>query len=659
VFEYDYRFQRPQQLAVQFAEAGHRVFWISPSRFLPPSSPNLYALRAVHPGIWEVQLRARIPNIYNGRLSDSSVCAIADALSQLYLDAGIAESSVIVELPFWRRIGLALSERHCAQMVYDCMDRWETFPEVGVFTRTEQEPLTHEARPMIVTGQGLHDTYASEDRRPVVIRNGVDFAFFKTPSNPGRLESIAGPIVGYYGAIANWFDFDLVEKVARLRPQYSFVLIGGAGLENNVTGKQFSRLRRLPNVHLLGHRPYLEMPDYLAGLDVCTVPFVLNAVTAATDPVKLYEYFSQGKPVVATQMSELSQCGDLVYLAAGAEEFAARIDAALGEEPSLKQRRIEFAASNTWKTRFEMMDSAIRNAAPKVSVLIACFNNVDFLPSCLDSVLRDCAYPNLEVVVVDNGSTDGSLALLEHYAADYERLRVISSSINLGFAGANNRAAAAATGEFLVLLNTDTIVPRRWLSPLLRHFRDNREIGILLPVTNWAGNEAKIRVSYTDIESMNAFATHLAGREAGRLREIRCAPLFAAVIPASVWRDVGNLDEGFGVGMFEDDDYSIRVRQAGLRVVLAEDCFVHHFGKGAFAKLPAKDHRTLFDSNLAYFEKKWRTKWQPHQYRAGITDECGCFKLDSFVNQRPTRQGGPAAKTAAGDSNHNGQPLGA
>ncbi|HEX5430908.1 MAG TPA: hypothetical protein VFW83_03005, partial [Bryobacteraceae bacterium] len=95
-------------------------------------------------------------------------------------------------------------------------------------------------------------------------------------------------------------------------------------------------------------------------------------------------------------------------------------------------------------------------------------------------------------------------------------------------------------------------------------------------------------------------------------------PLFCGCTPRRVWDRVGGLDERFQVGMFEDDDFSLRIRQAGYRTVMAEDCFIHHFGNGSFAKLPSADALNIFDRNKRLFEEKWGRKWAPHKTRPGV-----------------------------------------
>jgi hypothetical protein len=98
--------------------------------------------------------------------------------------------------------------------------------------------------------------------------------------------------------------------------------------------------------------------------------------------------------------------------------------------------------------------------------------------------------------------------------------------------------------------------------------------------------------------------------------DIQVATLFCAAMRREVFEQVGPLDERFEVGLFEDDDYSERIRAAGYRVVCAEDAFVHHFGEGSFGALvPTGRYGEVFRTNKARFEEKWAVTWQPHLRR--------------------------------------------
>ena len=613
IIDYDFRFQRPQQVAAEFARRGHRVFWISPSRFLPASSPAAYETVALRENVWEVHLRSRQPDIYLGELLPEHVEAMAAALHDLYRDWGIAEHTVLLQLPFWRRLALELRSSYGGPLLYDCMDDWETFENLGPFNVSEERDLVRECDVLVVTGAELVRKFRDQGLNPLLARNGADYAFFAAARPNDLLAGVPRPVIGYFGAIADWIDLDLVCAVARSRPQYSFVLIG------QVFGRDVSALEALENVRLLGNRPYADIPSYLHNFDACLIPFLLNQVTKATDPVKLYEYLSLGKPVIATDMAELGQCGDLLYIGRDPEDFARKVDEAIAEkDPDLVRRRIEFARANTWSSRVQEIDAGVRAAFPLLSILIVTYNSECFVRPCLDSILRNTSYPEFEVLLVDNGSTDGTVELLQEYAERDGRLRICPLAENLGFAGGNNHAARLSRGRHLIFLNIDTMVTPGWVGLLLRHIHRDPSIGLLCPVTNFAGNEVKINVSYSEWKGMERFARALAAVKTGEKLAIRVAPLYCALMPREVWENVGEMDTRYEIGMFEDDDLSLRVKQAGYGIYAAEDCFIHHFGQGSFSKLPDEAYNRIFEANRKRFESKWKQPWVVHRTRPGV-----------------------------------------
>ena len=157
-----------------------------------------------------------------------------------------------------------------------------------------------------------------------------------------------------------------------------------------------------------------------------------------------------------------------------------------------------------------------------------------------------------------------------------------------------------------------------WIERLLRHVRQDPSIGLLCPVTNFAGNEIKINVNYTGWQEMESFARSVAASKSGQRMEIGVAPLYCALMPRAVWEKVGEMDTRYEIGMFEDDDLTLRVREAGFGVFGAEDCFIHHFGQGSFSKLSPENYNRIFEANRKRFEEKWNRPWVAHKTRPGV-----------------------------------------
>lgn len=229
------------------------------------------------------------------------------------------------------------------------------------------------------------------------------------------------------------------------------------------------------------------------------------------------------------------------------------------------------------------------------------------------------AYPNYELILVDNHSTDDTADYLKEVAETYENVKIVLNETNRGFAGGNNDGIAVADGEYLVLLNNDTMVTRGWLTGLLKHFRSDVPVGLVGPVTNSIGNEARINVSYTDIAQMPAFAEAYTFRHMGEeYPHHGILAMFCLMISRELYDKVGPLDEKYGIGMFEDDDYSIASEKQGYRNILAEDVFIHHFGSVSFKKLEDATYRKTFDQNRTYYEGKWNAPWRKPFYRPGV-----------------------------------------
>jgi GT2 family glycosyltransferase len=262
------------------------------------------------------------------------------------------------------------------------------------------------------------------------------------------------------------------------------------------------------------------------------------------------------------------------------------------------------------------IDEASHRQSGKAVIIIPTYNNLECLRLCLDSIWTKTFYLNYEVCVVDNGSKADTFDYLSMAELQETRLRVIHNKENFGFARACNIGIeAAGQCEYIVLLNDDTIVTRGWLTRLIRHL-DDSDIKLVGPVTNWAGNEARIRVDYYDSESLEKFSGEYCQAHEGRFFDIPMLAMYCILMRRSLVDEIGILDERFGIGMFEDDDFSRRVLNSGGRIICAEDVFIHHWGRGAMKKIGRKEFNRLFIENRKKYEQKWQIRWKPHRQRA-------------------------------------------
>ena len=251
---------------------------------------------------------------------------------------------------------------------------------------------------------------------------------------------------------------------------------------------------------------------------------------------------------------------------------------------------------------------------PEVSVVVVTRDNHPFLRLCLESTLAGSDRP-CELVVVDNASSDGTPAYLAQLAERNPNVQLIDNETNHAFAAACNQGAAVAAGDLLVLLNDDTAVTQGWLGRLAAHLERPR-VGMVGPTTNRTGNEAAIDADYRTWAEFVQFADARAREHAGEALEIATLTMFCVAMRRSLYEQIGPLDERFETGLLEDDDYSRRVREAGFRLLCADDTFIHHFGETSFGKLAASgEYARVLEANRARFEEKWQEPWRPYNRR--------------------------------------------
>ena len=609
VIDYEYRFQRPQHFSMELARRGHRVFYFA-TEFTEQGCNFDLVPRLIDPSIYLVTLPAgeNPPNIYRDVPNECQLHHLETGILRIKKQFKVGATLSLVNYPFWYPLVKRLNNNI---VCYDCMDDYSSFTNAGAPVRELEPTLVRDADLIVCSSGHLQELVRQKGRESTLIRNGVDPDHFETP--PPNLALEPGlPTVGYYGAINVRIDVGLIAFAARALPEARFVLVG------EVEDVDVSQLRALPNVTLIGEVPYPDLPKYVHAFDVCLIPYRICGYSLASNPVKTWEYLSAGKPVVSVRYPELEDLEGCIRLARDREEFVQAIRAELSGDDARKGReRQALARSNTWSCRCDVLQAEAARFFPKVSVIVLCHNQVDFTKASLASVADFSDYPNLEVVLVDNGSTDGSAEFLSEWAAQRAYARVVLMSTNAGFSAGNNAGVRAASGDYFVLLNNDVFVTQGWIGDLLAHFRADPKLGLVGPVTNRSGNESVIPIHYEDMEQMAYRARNYTRDHRGQRTRLDAIHFFCVMIPRRVWEQVGELDEGFGLGLFEDDDYCMRVRQAGYEIACAEDVFVHHHPSATFGAFEPTAYRDLFERNRRYFESKWGP-WRPPTHRPGV-----------------------------------------
>lgn len=610
VIDWHFRIQRPQHMARSLAEAGQRVFYFS-NHFVDADEPG-YQIERLSPlhQLYQIKLNVKgAPAIYFAPPTPEAEVMLEQSISRVILDFGAIGTISIIQHAYWYPLVTRLPNNF---RVYDCMDHHEGFGNVPERLVEIEKAMLSGSDLVTVTSSWLESFAREYNSNVAVVRNAAEYSHFASVPEPVYSDPAGRRIIGYYGAIAEWFDLDLLRAIAERFSDCLVLVVGDDTVGARAT------LADLSNVIFTGEVPYAELPYYLYAFDVCLLPFKVIPLTLATNPVKVYEYLAAGKPVVCVDLPEIAQFGDLVWRAGSHGEFLQHVGQALDASSSaapLVASRQAFSAEQTWVHRAEEFSAALEGVRPpRISVIILTYNNLELTKACLQSVVERSDYPDLEIVIVDNASSDGSPAYLREFGEAHPNVKVILNDSNLGFAAGNNVGMAAATGDYLVLLNNDTVVTRGWVMTMLRHLEADSSLGIIGPRTNNIGNEARVEMHYKDVAEMPAEALQLTLGSMGKVYPMRNAAFFCAMLPRSTYELCGPISEDYGRGFFEDDDYCRKVEAVGLRVVCADDVFVHHHLSASFSKLKDAERQALFERNKAVYEQKWGA-WEPHVYR--------------------------------------------
>lgn len=233
--------------------------------------------------------------------------------------------------------------------IYFCMDDFLNFPGVSArMIAPLERRLLERVDALVATANSLTVSKLPASGLARHLPQGVNFEHFATPRpEPEDLRAIPPPRIGFSGSIGGYCDLRLVRRVAEAYPGYSVVLVG------NVTAdlSTMAALRR-PNVHVLGLRPYSELPAYVQGFDVGIVPYLRNETTLAVDPLKLLEYLAAGLPVVSSAIPEAAKYADTVSIAPDDDAFVRAVgDALAADRSAAREKGQAIARKHTWKQR--------------------------------------------------------------------------------------------------------------------------------------------------------------------------------------------------------------------------------------------------------------------------------------------------------------------
>ena len=353
---WDFVFQRPQHLMTRLAEHYNILFVEEP---VQTEGPAHLKKTAVAPNITVCQPHTNVPHY---GFHDDQIPVLQGLLSDLVPEG---ERPVVwfytpMALPLLQGLDPAL-------VVYDCMDELSAFKNPPKQLLQRESALLNIADLVFTGGPSLYEAKKNRHPNAHCFSSSVDAAHFRQAldaaiSHPEQAH-VAGPRLGFYGVIDERFDTGLVREMAAAHPEWQIVLVGP------VVKIDPAELPRAENVHYMGQRGYQELPKFLAGWDVCLLPFAMNESTKFISPTKVLEYMAAEKPSVSTPITDVKvPYGDVVAIAETPAEYIAACERMLAqsaeENAAMAKRMREVVANTSWDKTAVRMHELISNAVP-------------------------------------------------------------------------------------------------------------------------------------------------------------------------------------------------------------------------------------------------------------------------------------------------------
>ena len=353
---WDFVFQRPQHLMTRLAEHYDILFVEEPVY----SEGQAYLKKtAVAPNITVCQPHTAIhaPGFHDDQLP---------TLQTLLADLVPSGEQPVVW--FYTPMALPLLQGlNPSKIVYDCMDELAMFKNAPKQLLQRESALLNMADVVFTGGPSLYQSKRDRHANAHCFSSSVDAKHFRQAqdraiSHPDQAH-IPHPRLGFYGVIDERLDVELVSKMADAHPEWQIVMVGPVVKIDPAT------LPKQPNVHYMGQRSYDQLPKFLAGWDVCLLPFAMNDSTKFISPTKVLEYMAAELPAVSTPITDVKvPYGDVVAVAATPEEFIAACERqlALGEaeRQAMAKRMREVVANTSWDLTASRMHELIESAVP-------------------------------------------------------------------------------------------------------------------------------------------------------------------------------------------------------------------------------------------------------------------------------------------------------
>ncbi len=574
--------QRCSQLAKTFNKMGFNVIYV-------------YAFKSSESKIYNLPMPMQT-HLY---IDYDTVDSIRDRITEN--DLFIFESPSV---RFEGLLELAL-EKKC-RIAYENIDNWETSLGSTVYNEDMLVRLLKASHVLIGTAKPLASQleeylvrYNIEKKPVLYLANAVDdelFCGLKKLDMPEDLVQGKETLL-YYGSLwGEWFDWDMIIGLAKKHPDYAINLIGDYAPIPHIVEKCPK------NIHFLGLKMQSELPAYLAHIDYSLVPFKPGEISDYVSPLKIFEYIAMYSKVLCTDLPDIQGYPN-VYCGNTMEEWDKIIDE---HHEVSREAADDFIISNSWQSRIseilnvvypEMSKSILKD---KLSVVILNYNNMNVIFKCVNTLLKFNEIYNYEIIVVDNGSKDGSYELLGERYKNGE-IKLVQNEKN-GCSSGRNLGVANATREYIMFLDSDQwITSKYWLRPYEEIMRKCTDWGLIGWAAGFFNNEGR--------------AYHVVDSFPYRYMPCSCLTRYdigylgsgGMIVRHSDFDAVDGFDLFYDPTCYEDTDFSLKIRNTGKQIYYCPYLGIIHLPHQT-TKSGSAEHAKLTQMKQEYFTKKWKAE---------------------------------------------------
>ncbi len=488
-----------------------------------------------------------------------------------------------------------------ANIVYENIDNWETSLGNGVYDEkmlkkllVKSSVIVGTAKPLVEQLNGYLKKYNIKNKKVLYLPNAVDeemFCGLRYFDKPNDLV-IGKKTLLYYGSLwGSWFDWDLLNTLARNNPDFSINLIGDYA---NVMDKD-----KCPNnIHFLGLKKQYELPAYLKYVDFSFIPFKEGEISDYVSPLKVFEYIAMYTKVLATNLPDIKDYPN-VYFGNTSKEWEDIINRDICVD---KEKADAFVDNNTW---FNRVDKLLDNVydiksqlKDKLSIVILNYNNKDIIFKSINSLLKYNDLYNYEIIVVDNGSTDGSFELLK---SKYKNKIKLYKNTKNGCSSGRNLGVNKSSREYILFLDSDQWVTNKYFLISYEKLLKQNNVGLI----GWAAgffNDSGVSYYVVDSFPYRYMPQNMLGRS-----DISYLGSGGMLVKKDLFNKVSGFDEAYDPTCYEDTDFSLKVLNEGKKIVYCPYLGIIHLPHQT-TKDGSEAHTKVLLKKREYFKNKWIDK---------------------------------------------------